>query len=144
MKKTLFALSLLLTSQMALQAADKPVQVNQMPKKAQAFITTYFPSEKVAFSSVDTDMMGNEYKVIFANGQVAEFDKKGEWTEVDAKTSTVPAGVVPALIQNYLKTSHPDAKVAKIERDRTGYELKLANGIEVKFDAKQNIVGYDD
>ena len=47
-----------------------------------------------------------------------EFDKKGNWEEVDCKHTSVPVAIIPAAIQKYVTTNYPDAKVLKIERDK--------------------------
>ncbi|MCZ2607976.1 PepSY-like domain-containing protein, partial [Bacteroides fragilis] len=39
--------------------------------------------------------------------------------------------------------NYPDAKVLKIERDKTDYEVKLSNGWELKFDSKFNLIDID-
>ena len=49
MKKLVFLLVCVFTmSSVALADNDKPIQVGQLPTKAQTFLTTYFKSHKVA------------------------------------------------------------------------------------------------
>lgn len=52
-------------------------------------------------------------------------------------------GIIPSPIQKYTATNYPDAKVLKIERDKTDYEVKLSNGWELKFDSKFNLIDID-
>ena len=61
---------------------DKPVQVNQLPAKAQTFLNTYFKDVKVALATQDTELFSKSYDVVFNTGDKVEFDKSGEWTEV--------------------------------------------------------------
>ena len=81
--------------------------------------------------------------VIFTDGNKVEFDKKGNWTEVNCKFSVVPQGIIPAPIQKYVTTNYADAKILKIERDKADYEVKLSNGWELKFDSKFNLIDID-
>lgn len=144
MKKLVFLLVCLFTLQnVALADNDKPIQVNQMPQSAQLFIKKYFADSKVALAKMESDFLYKSYEVIFTNGNKVEFDKKGEWTEVDCKYGSVPGAVVPAAIQKYVASNYQDAKILKIERDNKDYEVKLSNRTELKFDLKFNLIDID-
>lgn len=43
---------------------EKPIQVGQLPTKAQTFITTYFKGHKVALAKQDSDLFSKSYDVI--------------------------------------------------------------------------------
>lgn len=78
------------------------------------------------------------------NGEKLEFDKAGEWTEVQCRQSEVPAQIIPKAIRNYVKTNYPAAKILQIERDKKEYEIKLSNRWEIKFDSKMRVIDIDD
>lgn len=140
MKKLVFLLVCLFTLQTVARADDdKPIQVTQMPQLAQQFIKQHFSDSKVALAKMESDFLYKSYEVIFTNGNKVEFDKKGNWEEVDCKHSSVPVAIIPAAIQKY----YPDAKVLKIERDKKDYEVKLSNRTELKFDLKFNLIDID-
>ena len=73
----------------------------------------------------------------------ADNDKHGEWTELDCKRSSVPTKAVPAQITKFVKESHPNATILKLERDRYTYEVKLSNFWEIKFDKQFNVIDMD-
>lgn len=123
---------------------DKPIQVNQLPAKAQTFIKTYFKSQKVALAKQESELFYKSYDVVFTNGEKVEFDKAGEWTEVQCRQNEVPAQIVPEGIKNYVKANYPDAKILQIERDKKEYEVKLSNRWEIKFDSKMRVIDIDD
>ena len=144
MKKVFLFLVCLFALQTVVMADDdKPIQVNQLPQPAQTFIKQYFSSAKVAMAKMETDLFDKSYDVIFTNGDKLEFDKRGAWTEVNCKYSSVPGNVIPAQIQKYVSTNYPDAKVLRIEKDKKDYEIKLSNGWEIKFDLKFNVIDID-
>ncbi|MFT0508485.1 PepSY-like domain-containing protein [Bacteroides thetaiotaomicron] len=149
MKKLVFLLVCLFTLQTVARADDdKPIQVTQMPQLAQQFIKQHFSDSKVALAKMESDFLYKSYEVIFTNGNKVEFDKKGNWEEVDCKHTSVPvaiipAAIIPAAIQKYVTTNYPDAKVLKIERDKKDYEVKLSNRTELKFDLKFNLIDID-
>ena len=46
---------------------DKPIQVSQLPAKAQTFIKTYFKDHKVAMAKLESGMFYKSYDVVFTN-----------------------------------------------------------------------------
>lgn len=144
MKKVLILLVCLFTLQTVAWADnDKPIRITQLPKQAQSFIKSYFANSKVALAKMETDWLDKSYDVIFTNGDKLEFDKKGAWTEINCKYSSVPIDVIPDSIRKYVSTNYSDAKVLKIEKDKHDYEVKLSNGLEIKFDLKFNVIDID-
>ena len=93
---------------------------------------------------LDDDYFSKEYKVYLANGTKVEFDGDGAWKEVDGKRNAIPTGFIPAKISNYVKRSFPNTTITKIERDRKEIEVKLNNGLELKFDKNGNFKKIDD
>lgn len=123
---------------------DKPIQVSELPQKAQQFIKKHFADQSVAMAKMETEFMDKSYDVIFTNGDKVEFDKKGKWTSVDCKHTQVPAEVIPVDVQKYVTRNYPDAKILKIEvTDRKGYEIDLSNGFDIEFDKKMNVIDID-
>lgn len=97
MKKFLFLAAALLALGISTACADsdRPIDVAQLPQKAQQFIQKHFAGEKVALAKVERDFLEVRYEVIFTDGAKAEFYKDGEWKEVDCRYSSVPAAVIP-------------------------------------------------
>ncbi|WP_300814220.1 PepSY-like domain-containing protein [uncultured Bacteroides sp.] len=143
MKKLILLLVCVFTASMAMADNDKPIQVNQLPAKAQTFISTYFKNSKVAMAKQESELFYKSYDVIFTNGEKLEFDKDGEWTEVQCRQSEVPSPIVPGAISSYVKTNYPDAKILEIERDKKEYEIKLSNRWEIKFDSQMRVIDID-
>lgn len=113
---------------------DKPVDVDQLPAKAQQLIATQFKKKKVALATQERELTGRTYDVVFTDGTKVEFDSKGEWTEIDCKGQEVPAALVPPAIAAHVKKNYPKARIGKIERKRRSYEVDLSNGLELSFD----------
>ena len=117
MKKLIFLFVCVFSIQVALADNDKPINFTQLPQAAQKFVKQHFPKAKIAFVKMETELFDKSYDVVFNNGDKLEFDKKGEWTEVNCKSTVVPAKVIPAPIKKYVETNYPEAKVLSIERD---------------------------
>lgn len=143
-KVTLLFVSLFVLSFSAMAINDKPIQVEEMPKAAQQFIETHFPGLSVAMAKVELDFLSKSYDVIFTNGDKVEFDKKGNWTNIDCKHTQVPIEVVPTIIREYLAKHYPAIGISQIElTDRKGYDVELQNGIELEFDKRFRLIDMD-
>ena len=121
----------------------KPISRDQLPEKAQTFLSTYFPESKVSLVSKETDILELSYDVIFTDGSKVEFDSKGDWTEVDCLTRPVPAGIVPEAINKVINDHYPSTQVTKIERDHREVEVKLSNRVELTFNNQYKLIDID-
>lgn len=119
---------------------EKPIQLDQLPATAQQFIKQYFADHKVLLAKVETGFMSKEYEVIFSDGDHIDFDSKGNWKEIDCKSSFVPVSVIPTAIMEYVRTNYPVETVKKIEKDRREYEVELSNRVELSFDLNFNVI----
>ena len=122
---------------------DQAIQVDQLPKKARELINTHFRDVKISFAKMDKEIFDTSYDVIFTNGDKIEFDRKGNWTNIKCRAG-IPNAIIPARIREYIQEHHPNQKVIDIDYDNREYEVKLVNGIEMKFDKKYRMKGYDD
>lgn len=114
-------------------AIDKKIDISKMPQAAQMFLTKAFPNNKVTSAMMDD----RDYKVMMTDGTSVEFDAKGVWKDIECTTGSVPMSVLPQAIQKELTAKHSGMTVHKVEKDDDGgYDLKLSNGKELKFDSK--------
>ena len=141
-KLVVLFVSMLVLATTASAGNDKPIQVSQLPQTAQQFIKKYFGDRKVAFAKEESDFR-KSYEIAFKNGDKIEFDRKGEWTDIDCKYSAVPAGIVPAQIVAYIAENYPDSQVVQIEKDSRSTEVKLDNRMEIKFDKQYRVIEMD-
>ena len=146
MKKLMILVIALFISGISLVRAgnDRPINVNQLPQKAQQFIKQHFPNEKVAYAKIERDFPNTKYEVVFANSSKVEFRKNGEWKEVDCKYIAVPVAIIPQQITTFLAGQYPGVAVVQIDRNSRDYEVKLNNGLELTFDLKFNLIEIDD
>ncbi len=119
---------------------DDPVNPKELPSVAQTFLDSFYPSAKIV--SVTKDK--NEYDVVLSNGHSVDFNKNGEWIDVDAPAGqTVPTGFYPADIDTYIATNFANAGINEISVDTRGFEVELVNGVELLFDSTGNFIGLD-
>lgn len=125
---------------------DRVIQINQLPVNAQKLIKHHFAGLKPSVIKEDTDWFDKSYSVHFSNGTKIEFNKNGEWKEIDCKKSYVPQGLIPSKIASYLKANYPEAKVLEIEIDDDSrkYDVKLNNRLTLEFNKNQDLIGFDD
>ena len=144
MKKWTFALLLLLGTGTGCKADnERPIDISQLPQTAQTLISTHFKSQKVMLVVKETEGFSKGYDVIFENGDKIEFDRSGNWEEVDCNTAGVPTAILPAVVKQFVAAKHKDAKVMKISKDRNSTEVELSNGWELEFDKNGKLIDAD-
>lgn len=136
MKKLLFTLILALASVCASYAIGDKYTIDRsaLPEEAQQMLKEHFPNAKVGMIKVDKHLLKKtDYDVRLVNGTTIEFNSKGKWTSVDCKTREVPAALVNKTIRKHVQNNYPDTKIVKIEKESSGYEIELSDGVELHF-----------
>lgn len=136
----IFALVLLMTA-----CSDKPVAPEQLPAPVRTFIQQNFPGQTISFATKDLEITGWQYDVVLADGTQIDFDTDKMWDKIQCTMGNpVPTALIPAQIAAHLRTNFPDAMVLKIDKENNGYEVELANGLELKFDQQGALMEVDD
>lgn len=144
MKRILAILAGLFTILAVSKADDRPVRFEQLPKAAQKFVKANFPENKVLYASKDDDIVFPEYEVGLDNGVSIDFRNDGQLEKIKAPQTGVPASIIPAKIREYVAAHYPGVKYFECEVDKTGYEVKISNGLELRFSSSFHLVDIDD
>jgi hypothetical protein len=124
---------------------DRIITVGELPAEAQNFIKKYFETNEVSYAKVEDKLFDRKnYEVVFVDGSKVEFNKQGEWKEINCKFKEIPAGIVPQKIVDYVKVNFLNCKIIEIDRNSRDYEIHLSNDIELKFDLSFNLIDIDD
>lgn len=111
MKRLLFILLSMMSVSAALRAGNeiRTTDPQKLPATAREFIATHFPDTRIALIKIDREGgRTDSYDVLLENGSDLEFDRRGQWTEIDAERTTVPQSIIPLRIADYLKRNYPD------------------------------------
>lgn len=122
---------------------DKPINVNELPAKAQTLLSKHFKGQNVMLATIESGVVSKSYDVVLRNGTKLEFDKKGNLTEIDCKQGIVPSQLIPQPIKNYLKENYRGETVRKIELNKKEYEVELTNGIDLTFNKHFQLIDID-
>lgn len=122
---------------------DKPINVKELPAKAQTLLTKHFKGQKVMLATIESGVISRSYDVVLRNGTKLEFDKKGNLTEIDCKQGIVPSQLIPQPIKTYLKENYRGETVRKIEWNKKEYEVELTNGIDLTFNKHFQLIDID-
>lgn len=139
---SILAMSVCLVS-LSCNADDLFINVRELPQTVQSFIASHFPNTSVLSTIKD----GNDYEIRMDNGWEMEFDHNGQWETVDCKRDEIPASVIaliPETIVSYIRNNYPTVFITEISRDRSGYDVELSNGLDLKFSSKGNFIRIDD
>lgn len=146
MKKVLSILVMAIVAVQFAFAGDVITQdAKQLPLPARNFINQYFSKSQISHIKIESEILQTKkYEVLLTDRTEIDFDKKGNWLEVDCKKAAVPAALVPASVKEYVKTNFPREIITKIERGRSGVEVELSNDYSLKFNKKGKFVSMDD
>lgn len=114
-----------------------------LPDAITTFIKQQFPNAQVVGVEPDQDHGGLEYDVYLNDGTQIDFDANNQWDQVESMKG-VPAFFIPKGIANYVKSNYQNTLITKINKEYHGYEIELANGVELNFDSSGNFMGMDD
>lgn len=121
------------------------ITFNKLPQAAQSFINEFF--EGYTILKIDKETNGNitVYEVYLEGGYQVNFNSAGDWLEVIApQNQTIPDGIVPAVIQQYLNQNYPDYGVNEINRTGNGYKIELVTGLDLYFNESGEVLQITD
>lgn len=145
-KKILLSVLLVLgLATVAVARDDYSRDASVLPEAARTTISNNFKA-KISLIKIDKDFGRiSEYEVILTDGSEISFDSKGNWRQVETNAKTaVPRAFVLEGIRDFVKKNHAGQNVVGIEKERNGFEVELANGIDLKFDLNGKFIKYDD
>lgn len=124
---------------------DKPVAPTELPQEVQTFIKQHFPSQTITFAQKDSEwLFFSQYDVTLNDGTMVSFDTDNVWDKVESRTAGVPIALVPAPISTYVTSNFPNIAIVKIDKESYGYEVELANELEMKFNEGGALMEMDD
>lgn len=112
------------------------IQSGDLPSAASTFLSTYFADMGIANTKKEKEgIFGREYSVRLEDGTEIDFDKDGDWIEVDgAGNSPIPTGFILDPIVAYVAEHYPNTAISSIEKERNGFDVELTNGVDLEFD----------
>ncbi|MCD8042323.1 MAG: PepSY-like domain-containing protein [Tannerellaceae bacterium] len=138
MKKLVFSMLCLFAISLGIKAEDDRItsDINELPAQSREFIREWFGDVGIAHIKIDNNYEGRvkDYEVLLANGIEIEFDKSGEWKEIEANKMGLPEGILQTGIIDQIHTLHPGQQIRKMEKDGNKIEVKLFNYTKLKFD----------
>ena len=141
MKKVLVLLFAVLTLGFSAKADhDQVITFNQLPASAQEFLKQHFANKVPLVVTMDWD----DYTIVYESGEKMEFDKQGNWKDIDCKTSHVPSAIIPEQIKTHVRATFPGTTILKLDRNRRVYEVKLNSGFEIEYNREFKVIDMDD
>lgn len=145
MKKIALILAMALGLSMSASARDTYARdASVLPEAAQVTLSKNFKAKVSVVKIEKTLGHVNEYDVVLTDGTEITFDRHGNWDNVEtANTSSVPKALVPDAITQYVASAQPGTRVVGIDKERSGYDVELSNGLDLKFNRAGQFVRYD-
>lgn len=144
MKRILFLLAVLIGAFTVSARDTYSHDISTLPVAAQTIVKNNFKAG-ISHIKIEKDFgRVSEYDVVLTDGSEITFDSKGNWKDIEMRANTsVPTALVPASITAYVKQNQKKTKITGIEKNRSGYEVELSNGVEMKFNSEGKFLRYD-
>jgi hypothetical protein len=157
MKKLLFSMMIFVLGILTTSAQVRMIRGSEVPGEMRDFISAhyrkYLVSRDVMYFVEYKNGKVEGYEVRFTNGTELEFDINRKLKAIECEGSDyIPRIILPAGIKYYLDHNYTkEFKVVKYEVETISkknhrFNVKLNNGIDMKFDNKQRLINieYDD
>ena len=118
---------------------DRVITFAQLPEAAQTFLKANFATKVPLLVTADWD----DFTIRDESGEKIEFDRSGNWKDIECYNGKVPAEAVPGQISSYISQNYPGKSIIKIERHRSVYEVKINNGMEIEFNRNFQVIDMD-
>lgn len=106
--------------------------ISALPQAATSFLNDNFKGANITKIKIETGWFKKTtYDVDLANGVEIEFDKNGNWKEIESKTADLPLSLLPKQLAEAVNKKVPNAKIESIERKGYGYKIELENNVEL-------------
>ena len=135
----LMAMVMTMSLTMSADDDDRVITFDQLPQAAQTFLKANFATKVPLLVTADWD----DFTIRYESGEKIEFDRSGNWKDIECYNSKVPTEAIPEQISAYLTQNYPGKSVIKLERHRSVYEVKLNNGMEIEFNRNFQVIDMD-
>jgi len=127
-----------------LNKKDQFITYEELHPDARTFISDHFSAYSVDKIKVKPRDADEYYKVYFSGCRLKiEFNRNGEWQEVDGKHASIPTSFIIPEILDYVSSNYPSIALESIDRKRYGYKVELLNDVELRFNAQGTFLGVD-
>lgn len=143
MKKMFVVMATLLLTLMACADEHEMVKYSELPASAQSFIQKYYAASDVSYVELDREGFTKEYNVYLKSGVEMEFDAQGNLLSIDCGRMSVPEGIIPSLIVDYVNLHHPSERIVEYQVEYRRLKVGLSNDWELMFDMNGNSLAVD-
>lgn len=125
------------------------ISYENLPNGSKQFITDHFADYNV----IETVQSTNGYAVsltkktakstaVVHGSYVIEFDRQGEWIEIEGiKESVLPDNVlalIPRSILSYVAQNYPDKGITEVKKETYGYKIELTGNLDIELAFNKN------
>ena len=145
MKRAFLTIVAALASLVVLASCDndeKHLDYNELPNVAKSFINNHFGDNEARSVIKEYDDLTYHYEVDLTDGTKIEFNKNGEWREVENRVEGVPTSILPAGIVSYVQENYGSYFIVSVERDRQ-YDIELNNDLDLDFSLDGDFIRVD-
>lgn len=129
---------------LAFASCEKETVLDDMniPEEISNYVNTHFPDNKIIQVVKDVDELELSYDVILEDSLSMEFNRKKKIISING-LNKLPDSVIPEKLLNYANNHYAEQHIVEWSLDNRDQEIKLDNGIELKFNTKGEFLRID-
>jgi hypothetical protein len=143
MKKELITLCAIVATVIFTSCAQKTIIPNtELPAEIKTYLATNFPNQSLSQAMKDRDDLTVKYEIILGDLTKLEFNRAKEITEIKGKNK-LPNSVISDNILTYTNMNYPNNFIVAWKIDDRKQEIKLDNGLDLKFTSAGDFIRID-
>jgi len=123
--------------------SKKMIPPSELPHEITGYLSTYFPNDNILQSMVEKDGFKKSYEIVLSSNTNLEFNRQKEIVDIDGNTK-LPDAVIPEKIRDYVAKNLTGRFITDWGYDDRGQQVKLDNGMELKFSKQGDFIRIDD
>ena len=113
-----------------------------IPEEISDYVNTHFPDNKIIQIIKDVDELELTYDLTLEGSFSLEFNRKKQIISING-LNKLPDSVIPEKLLNYANNHYAEQHIVEWSLDNRDQEIKLDNGIELKFNTKGEFLRID-
>lgn len=120
---------------------ESTLTYDDLPTDAKSFLNKFFYEYEITKIESYSEKDITVYEVYLQDGYEVVFNETGEWQQVVAPyKETIPYGIVPEVIQQYLDYNYSGYGVTQINTTGQGYKVELVTGLNLYFNMSGEVI----
>ncbi len=125
---------------------DFVIEYSNLPTIAKDFLVHFGGESKITLvkERYVPESDGTYYTAYAVGGYEIDFNKSGQWIDIDGGNKELPASLfdteIPAAIKTYVEANHQNQLIVEVKKITEGFEVELSNDKDLIFNSEGEFI----